>query len=132
MAFELGLLSETGASTGGDKATVDYLPFGVKTLKVVASGEHKGKLRLRPLRLSPTEGEKFGYALATGQLIGSSHVDLAVGAPFDFVADPGPQPLSGRATIIAGSAIYIARREAQVARLRPASGAAAAAPKGRP
>jgi drug/metabolite transporter (DMT)-like permease len=36
------------------------------------------------------------------------------------------------AAIIAGSAIYIARREARVARLRPASGAAAAAPKGRP
>ncbi len=36
------------------------------------------------------------------------------------------------AAIIAGSAIYIARREAVVARLRPASGAAAAAPKGRP
>jgi drug/metabolite transporter (DMT)-like permease len=36
------------------------------------------------------------------------------------------------AAIIAGSAIYIARREALVARLRPASGAAAAAPKGRP
>ncbi len=38
----------------------------------------------------------------------------------------------GGAAIIAGSAIYIARREAVVARLRPASGAAAAAPKGRP
>jgi drug/metabolite transporter (DMT)-like permease len=36
------------------------------------------------------------------------------------------------AAITAGSAIYIARREALVARERPASGAAAAAPKGRP
>ena len=36
------------------------------------------------------------------------------------------------AAIIAGSAIYIARREAVVARLRHASGAAAAAPRGRP
>jgi len=36
------------------------------------------------------------------------------------------------AAIIAGSAIYIARRETMVARQRPASGAAGEAPKGRP
>jgi drug/metabolite transporter (DMT)-like permease len=36
------------------------------------------------------------------------------------------------AAIIAGSAIYIARREALVARQRPASGAAGEAAKGRP
>jgi drug/metabolite transporter (DMT)-like permease len=36
------------------------------------------------------------------------------------------------AAIIAGSAIYIARREALVARERPASGAAGETPKGRP
>jgi hypothetical protein len=40
---------------------LDYLPFGVKTLKVVVEGDYKGKLRLHPKRLSPVDGEKFAH-----------------------------------------------------------------------
>jgi drug/metabolite transporter (DMT)-like permease len=71
--------------------------------------------------------------------------DASAVMPFDYARLPfvaglaflvfGQTPDLGTwlgAAIIASSAIYIARREAQVARLRRASGAAAAAPKGRP
>lgn len=40
---------------------LDYLPFGVKTLKVVVEGDYKGELRLSPKRPSPVDGEKFAH-----------------------------------------------------------------------
>jgi hypothetical protein len=40
---------------------LDYLPFGVKTLKVQVAGDYRGKLRLAPLRRSPVVGETFAH-----------------------------------------------------------------------
>jgi hypothetical protein len=40
---------------------VDYLPFGVKTLKVAVEGDHRGKLHLAPQRLSAVQGETQGH-----------------------------------------------------------------------
>ncbi len=56
---------------------------------------------------------------------------IAVIAYFAFGEVPDPWTWLG-GTIIAGSAIYIARREAQVARERPATGAASESVKARP
>jgi hypothetical protein len=44
-----------------DENRLDYLPFGVKTLKLELDGEYRGKLRLRPRRFSDVPGEKLGH-----------------------------------------------------------------------
>ena len=40
---------------------LDYLPFGVRTLKLKVEGDSQGKLRLRPARLSSVPGKAFGH-----------------------------------------------------------------------
>jgi hypothetical protein len=40
---------------------IDYLPFGVKTLKVVLSGDYAGPVYLAPKRRSTVPGEQFAY-----------------------------------------------------------------------
>jgi len=60
MSFQLTIARESGeAERDGNK--LDYLPFGVKTLKVEVEGAYKGKLRLRPRRLSAVPGEKLAH-----------------------------------------------------------------------
>ena len=60
MSFKLTIAREGDeAERGGNK--LDYLPFGVKTLKVEVEGDTKGKLRLRPRRLSAVPGEKLAH-----------------------------------------------------------------------
>ena len=60
MSFELAITKAPGeAERSGNR--LDYLPFGVKTLKVEARGDHKGTLRLRPRRLSSVPGEKLAH-----------------------------------------------------------------------
>ncbi len=60
MPFELAIANESGeARREGDR--LDYLPFGVKTVKVEVRGEHAGKLRLHPRRLSAVPGEMLAH-----------------------------------------------------------------------
>ena len=60
MSFKLAIARESGeAERGGNE--LDYLPFGVKTLKVEVKGDYKGKLRLCPRRLSAVPGEKLAH-----------------------------------------------------------------------
>ena len=60
MPFKLTIARESGeAERGGNE--LDYLPFGVKTLKVEVEGDRRGKLRLRPTRLSAVPGEKLAH-----------------------------------------------------------------------
>ena len=40
---------------------VDYLPFGVKTVKIEVTGKYRGKLFVSPKRSSSIPGEKFGH-----------------------------------------------------------------------
>jgi hypothetical protein len=40
---------------------LDYLPFGVKTLKVAVDGDYQGMLRLAPVRRSSVRGETLGH-----------------------------------------------------------------------
>jgi hypothetical protein len=58
--FRLTIARE-GEEVQRDGNHVDYLPFGVKTLKVEVEGEHEGKLCLRPRRLSAVPGETFAH-----------------------------------------------------------------------
>jgi hypothetical protein len=60
MSFELAISNEGNeVERGGNR--LDYLPFGVKTLKVEVRGDHRGKLRLRPMRFSSVPGEKLAH-----------------------------------------------------------------------
>jgi hypothetical protein len=60
MSFELIVARESDeAERGGNE--LDYLPFGVKTLKVEVKGDYKGKLRLHPRRMSSVPGEKLAH-----------------------------------------------------------------------
>jgi hypothetical protein len=60
MSYELAITNERHeAERGGNR--LDYLPFGVKTLKVEVKGEYRGKLRLHPRRLSAVPGEKLAH-----------------------------------------------------------------------
>ena len=60
MPFELTIANES-REAGREGNRLDYLPFGVKTLKVKVEGEYKGRLRLRPGRPSVVPGEKFAH-----------------------------------------------------------------------
>jgi hypothetical protein len=60
MPYELALASESGEARR-ERNRLDYLPFGVKTVKVEVQGEYAGKLRLRPRRLSTVPGEKLAH-----------------------------------------------------------------------
>jgi hypothetical protein len=60
MSFELAISSGSGEAERG-RNRVDYLPFGVKTLKVEVRGDYSGKLRLHPRRLSAVPGEKLAH-----------------------------------------------------------------------
>jgi hypothetical protein len=60
MPFELTIANES-REAGREGNRLDYLPFGVKTLKVKVEGEYKGRLRLRPGRPSAVPGEKFAH-----------------------------------------------------------------------
>jgi hypothetical protein len=60
MPLEL-VLANDGQEAEREGSRLDYLPFGVKTVKVRVQGEYAGKLRLRPSRLSAVPGEKFGH-----------------------------------------------------------------------
>lgn len=61
MPFQLAVVDQKNNAI--QKPQVDYLPFGVKTVKLMVSGTHKGKIRLHPARFSSRkdEGEKFGH-----------------------------------------------------------------------
>lgn len=60
MSFKLAIARESGeAKRSGNE--FDYLPFGVKTLKVEVEGAYKGKLCLHPRRLSAVPGEKLAH-----------------------------------------------------------------------
>jgi hypothetical protein len=50
-----------GSEAAREDNKFDYLPFGVKTLKVAVAGDYRGKLHLSPARLSPVAGEKFAH-----------------------------------------------------------------------
>jgi hypothetical protein len=60
MSFELAITSGSGEAERS-RNRLDYLPFGVKTLKVEVRGETSGKLRLHPRRMSAVPGEKFAH-----------------------------------------------------------------------
>lgn len=60
MAVELTIANES-CEAGRERNRLDYLPFGVKTLKVKVEGGHKGRLRIHPKRPSPVPGEKFAH-----------------------------------------------------------------------
>ena len=47
MSLKLAISRESGEAERGENR-FDYLPFGVKTLKVEVEGDYKGTLRLRP------------------------------------------------------------------------------------
>jgi len=60
VSFRLAIVREGGeAARDGNK--LDYLPFGVKTLKVEVRGDCRGRLRLHPRRLSTVPGEKLAH-----------------------------------------------------------------------
>ena len=58
--LSLSIVQE-GNESAREENKLDYLPFGVKTLKVVVDGTYKGNLRLAPARLSSTQGEKVAH-----------------------------------------------------------------------
>jgi len=60
MSFRLILVTEGDELPRRDNR-LDYLPFGVRTLKLKAEGDCKGKVKLRPARLSSVPGEAFGH-----------------------------------------------------------------------
>jgi hypothetical protein len=60
MSFELAI-SRDGDEPERSENKLDYLPFGVKTLKVEVNEDYKGKLHLRPRRLSSVPGEKSAH-----------------------------------------------------------------------
>lgn len=60
MSYELAICSLHGEADR-DGNQLDYLPFGVKTFKVQVTGDYRGKLRLRPRRISTVPGEKFAH-----------------------------------------------------------------------
>lgn len=60
MSFKLAIGRESGEAERGENE-LDYLPFGVKTLKVEVEGDYRGRLRLRPRRLSTVPGEKLAH-----------------------------------------------------------------------
>ena len=57
MSFKLVMARESGQAERGENDRLDYLPFGVRTLKLKVEGDCKGKLCLRPRRLSSVPGE---------------------------------------------------------------------------
>jgi hypothetical protein len=58
--FKLSIArQESEAARDGDK--LDYLPFGVKTLKVLAEGDYRGKVRVSPQRHSAVDGETLAH-----------------------------------------------------------------------
>ena len=58
MTFRPILVDDEPSGRGDD---LDYLPYGVRTLKLQVEGDCQGKLRLRPRRLSGVPGEAFGH-----------------------------------------------------------------------
>jgi len=60
LSFSLSLAGEVG-EVPRQNHELDYLPFGVRTLKVRVEGDCEGKLYLRPERLSAVPGETFGH-----------------------------------------------------------------------
>ena len=60
MPLELAVVN-AGREARREGTRLDYLPFGVKTLKVQVQGEYTGKLRLHPVRLSAVPGEKLAH-----------------------------------------------------------------------
>jgi hypothetical protein len=60
MTFRLILVKEDD-ELPREEQKLDYLPFGVRTLKLQVEGGCEGKLRLRPGRLSSVPGEAFGH-----------------------------------------------------------------------
>ncbi|MCK5407998.1 MAG: FG-GAP repeat protein, partial [Candidatus Krumholzibacteria bacterium] len=63
-------------------------------------GAGSGFFKQGQLGQTAQPNEQFGYALATAQLLGDAHSDLAVGAPLDKSSGPIP---TGRVTLIPGS-----------------------------
>ncbi len=60
MSFRLSLV-RAGDEVPREDHKLDYLPFGVRTLKIGVEGDCTGKLHLRPRRLSTVAGETFGH-----------------------------------------------------------------------
>lgn len=59
MSFRLMLVHDRDELPREDQ--LDYLPFGVRTLKLRVEGDCLGKVRLRPKRLSGLPGKAFGH-----------------------------------------------------------------------
>jgi hypothetical protein len=60
MPLELNLASD-GEEAPRRGHQLDYLPFGLKTLRLTVDGDFEGKVRLRPRRMSAVAGETFGH-----------------------------------------------------------------------
>jgi hypothetical protein len=60
MSLKLAIAKE-GDELKWKSDRIDYLPFGVKTLKVEVSGDYNGPLYLVPERRSSDRDEQFGY-----------------------------------------------------------------------
>ena len=62
MPFDLAIVDESGQA-GREGNRLDYLPFGVKTVKVQVTGAYAGKLRLHPRRATfPAGGPKTAWS----------------------------------------------------------------------
>jgi hypothetical protein len=60
MSFRL-ILVQDGDESPREDNKLDYLPSGVRTLKLRVEGGCKGKVRVQPARLSCVPGETFGH-----------------------------------------------------------------------
>jgi len=55
------MLADESRAADREANRCDYLPFGVKTLKVKVRGKHRGRLRIQARRPSPVPGEKLAH-----------------------------------------------------------------------
>jgi hypothetical protein len=60
MSSRLTIARESGEAER-DGSKLDYLPFGIKTLKAEVEGDYRGRLRLHPRRSSGLPGKKFAH-----------------------------------------------------------------------
>lgn len=60
MSFQLKLVADSTEAPRRDPG-LDFLPFGLRTVKLTVDGDCRGRLQLRPRRLSRVPGETFGH-----------------------------------------------------------------------
>ena len=60
MSFQLNLIAE-GSEAPRQDSRLDFLPFGVRAVKLSVKGNCRSRLKLRPRRLSRVPGETFGH-----------------------------------------------------------------------